>query len=157
VTQLGSTTAHIIVYNIGGGLSTSYDLKGFIWLQQGDRPSWNFIKDGKQIYWPCSKPATIYSEGVIMAAICLSGDEEIKKLAGKIYGDSNGLGIHPENYEYLKLLSAIKNTSRDLDFVILSHLKIPPERLDGIKKLGVSVKITTLDTVEDYIQNFDRS
>ncbi len=137
-------------------MSSSWHLKGSVWLQQGDKPSWNINKDGKRIFWPCSKPPTIYAEGVIMAAIFFSGNEEVEQLAHKIYGDSPGMGVHNENYDYLKLLTAIKSTSRDLEFVILSHLIIPPERLDGIKKLGVSVKIVTMDAVEDYIQKYPR-
>ncbi len=107
---MGETSDPILVYSISSpGYRTFYELLGNIWLQQGDVPSWNIRTSEGQIYWPCSRPETIYYEGLIMAAIYFSNHRSIKTLVKKVYGTNpKGLGARPEDPNYSKLIEALK-------------------------------------------------
>lgn len=150
---MGETSDHIFVYSIStSGYRIFYQLKGNIWLQQGDTPSWNKKFGEKQVYWPCSRPETIYYEGLIMAAIYFSDNEKIELLAEKVYGNKpEGMGVRLEDPNYSKLIETIKKNVSNLRFTIVPFGKVVPLNLmEEVNSLGFEIRIAPSLTLDEY-------
>jgi hypothetical protein len=150
---MGETTDHILAYSYSmGGFSSFYTLLGNIWLQDGGVPSWNISTPEGHVYWPCSRPETMYYEGLIMAALYFSDHKAIKQLMKKVYGNNpTGLGARPEDPNYAKLIEALKKHVSKRRFTIVSlYSEMPWISLDQIKSLGFEVRIAPSFPLEKY-------
>jgi hypothetical protein len=152
---MGETTDHILAYSYSlGGFSTSYQLLGNIWLQDGGVPSWNILTPEGQVFWPCSRPEIMYYEGLIMAAMYFSDRKSIKQLVKKVYGNNprkSGLGARPEDPNYAKLVEAVKIKVSNMRFTIVSlYSEIPLGRLDQVDSFEFEVRIAPSLDMERY-------